>query len=191
MTPLELATWSLRISVAALVISALSFWNAWRVGRLQARKLKRELADDEAARQRAREADIRVELKRNPDRIVLHNAGGAPALDVTLAFVSSSNPVIASEAPQAAGRANGSRRHRSVGCGCLHGPRGPPTTSSSGGRAATAGPGSASRGRTEGNNAAGPCGLPRAHATVSSARRFGKPSEKVRMIVARHAGPGC
>jgi len=58
MTSSDLAAWSLRISVAGFVVSALSlavsFWNAWRVGRLQARKLERELADDEAARQRAR-----------------------------------------------------------------------------------------------------------------------------------------
>ena len=95
MTPQELAVWSLRISVAAFAVSVLSFLNSWRLDRLQARKLKRELADDEAARKRAYEADIRVEVQKSPDRIVLHNSG-APALDVTLAFVGS-DPIIASE----------------------------------------------------------------------------------------------
>ena len=99
-TPQDLPLWSLRIAIAALTISALSlgisFWNAWRVGRLQARKLEQELADAAAARERANEADVRVELQRNPDRIVLHNAGAAPALNVTLAF-DSLDPIIASE----------------------------------------------------------------------------------------------
>jgi len=94
MTPQDLPLWSLRISLAALLVSALSLaiscWNAWRVGRLQARKLEQELA-------RANEADMRVELQRSPDRIVLHNDGAAPALNVTLAFDGALDPITASE----------------------------------------------------------------------------------------------